>query len=86
MSYNYPKIGEAIAIHDALIHGFGGVPGLRDEGAQAAALFGRSWATTTAGSSIRLHSPECTLSFPFRGPTIGAHHSGRFGRDRPSRS
>ena len=48
MSYNYPEIGEAIAIHDALIHGFGGVPGQRALVAQAAALFGRSWATTTA--------------------------------------
>ena len=24
MSFNYPDIGEAIAIHDALIHEFGG--------------------------------------------------------------
>jgi len=33
MSYDYPEIGEAIAIHDALIHEFGGAPDLRDEGA-----------------------------------------------------
>ncbi len=38
MSYDYPEIGEAIAIHDALIHELGGAPGLRDEGALAAAL------------------------------------------------
>lgn len=38
MSYDYPDIGEAIAVHDALIDGFGGAPGLRDEGALAAAL------------------------------------------------
>lgn len=38
MSHDHPEIGEAIAIHDALIHEFGGAPGLRDEGALAAAL------------------------------------------------
>jgi len=38
MSFDYPEIGEAIVIHDALIHEFGGAPGLRDEGAPAAAL------------------------------------------------
>lgn len=38
MSYDYPEIGEAIAIHDALIHELGGAPGLRDKGALAAAL------------------------------------------------
>lgn len=38
MSYDFPDLGEAIAIHDALIHEFGGAPGLRDEGALAAAL------------------------------------------------
>ena len=38
MSYDYPDIGEAIAVHDALIDEFGGAPGLRDEGALAAAL------------------------------------------------
>ncbi len=38
MSYDYPEIGEAIAIHDALIEEFGGAPGIRDEGALAAAL------------------------------------------------
>ena len=38
MSYDYPEIGEAIAIHDALIQEFGGTVGIRDEGALAAAL------------------------------------------------
>ncbi len=38
MKYNYPEIGEAIAIHDALIEEFGGAMGLRDEAALAAAL------------------------------------------------
>ena len=38
MSYDYPEIGEAIAIHAALIEEFGGAPGIRDEGALAAAL------------------------------------------------
>ena len=38
MSFNYPDIGEAIAIHDALIHEFGGSMGLRDEGALASAI------------------------------------------------
>ena len=38
MRYNYPEIGEAIAIHDALIEEFGGAMGLRDEAALAAAL------------------------------------------------
>ena len=38
MSHDYPEIGEAIAIHDALIEEFGGAPGIRDEGALAAAL------------------------------------------------
>ena len=38
MRYNYPEIGEAIAIHDALIYEFGGSMGLRDEGALASAL------------------------------------------------
>ena len=38
MRYNYPEIGEAIAIHDALIHEFGGSMGLRDEGALASAI------------------------------------------------
>ena len=38
MSYDYPETGETIAIHDALIDEFGGAPGLRDEGALAAAL------------------------------------------------
>lgn len=38
MSYNCPEIGEAITIHVALVHEFGGAPGLRDEGALAAAL------------------------------------------------
>ena len=38
MSFNYPAIGEAIAIHDALIHEFGGSLGTRDEGALASAI------------------------------------------------
>ena len=38
MSFDYPQIGEAIAIHDALIHEFGGALGLRDEGALASAI------------------------------------------------
>ena len=38
MSYDYPEIGEAIVIHDMLIQEFGGAPGIRDEGALAAAL------------------------------------------------
>ena len=38
MNYNYPEIGEAIAIHDALIREFGGSMGIRDEGALASAL------------------------------------------------
>ena len=38
MSYDYPEIGEAIAIHDALIQEFGGSMGMRDEGALASAL------------------------------------------------
>lgn len=38
MSYDYPEIGETIVIHEALIHEFGDVPCLRDEGALAAAL------------------------------------------------
>ncbi|MCY3994359.1 MAG: type II toxin-antitoxin system death-on-curing family toxin [Caldilineaceae bacterium] len=38
MSHDHPEIGEAIAIHDALIDEFCGAPGLRDEGALAAAL------------------------------------------------
>lgn len=38
MRYNYPEIGEAIAIHDALIQEFGGSMGLRDEGALASAV------------------------------------------------
>ena len=38
MSFNYPDIGEAIAIHDALIHELGGSLGIRDEGALASAI------------------------------------------------
>jgi death-on-curing protein len=38
MSYDYLEIGEAIAIHDALIQEFGGSMGIRDEGALAAAM------------------------------------------------
>ena len=38
MSFDYPDIGEAIAIHDALIDEFGGTMGVRDEGALASAI------------------------------------------------
>ncbi len=38
MNFNYPDTGEAIAIHDALIHEFGGSLGIRDEGALASAI------------------------------------------------
>lgn len=38
MKHNYPEIGEAIAMHGALIHEFGGSVGMRDEGALASAL------------------------------------------------
>ena len=38
MTRVYPEIGEAIAIHDALIGEFGGTPGIRDEGALASAI------------------------------------------------
>ncbi len=38
MKYNYPEIGEAIAMHDVMIHEFGGSVGMRDEGALASAL------------------------------------------------
>ena len=38
MSRVYPEIGEAIAIHDALIREFGGSRGIRDEGALASAI------------------------------------------------
>ena len=38
MSRVYPEIGEAIAIHDALIREFGGARGIRDEGALASAI------------------------------------------------
>ena len=48
MKYNYLEIGEAIAIHDALIHEFGGSMGMRDEGVLASALSALSLATTTA--------------------------------------
>ena len=38
MNFDYPDIGEAIAIHDALIYEFGGTMGVRDEGALASAI------------------------------------------------
>lgn len=38
MSFDYPDIGEAVAIHDALIEEFGGTMGMRDEGALASAI------------------------------------------------
>lgn len=38
MSFDYPDIGEAVAIHDVLIEEFGGTKGMRDEGALASAI------------------------------------------------
>ena len=38
MSFDYPEIGEAIAVHDALLDEFGGASGIRDESALASAL------------------------------------------------
>ena len=38
MTHDFPTIEEAAAIHDALIHEFGGAPGIRDRGALASAL------------------------------------------------
>ena len=48
MSYEYLEIGEAIAIHDALIQEFGGAMGIRDEARWLRHSCGRSWAITTA--------------------------------------
>ena len=31
--------------------------------------------TSTSTAMKRPHPPKCTLSFPFRGPNIGTHHS-----------
>ena len=38
MTHDFPTIEEVMAMHDALIGAFGGSPGIRDEGALAAAL------------------------------------------------
>ncbi len=38
MTHDFPTIEEVVAMHDALIGAFGGSPGIRDEGAIAAAL------------------------------------------------
>ena len=38
MTHDFPTIQEVIVMHDALINAFGGAPGIRDEGALAAAL------------------------------------------------
>ena len=38
MTHDFPTIQEVIAMHDALISIFGGIPGIRDEGALASAL------------------------------------------------
>lgn len=38
MTHDYPTLEEVIAMHDALTNAFGGAPGIRDEGALAAAL------------------------------------------------
>ena len=33
MTHDFPTIREVIIMHDALISAFGGIPGIRDEGA-----------------------------------------------------
>ena len=38
MTHDFPTIQEVLVMHDALISAFGGIPGVRDEGALAAAL------------------------------------------------
>ena len=38
MTHDFPTIEEVVVMHDALIGAFGGSPGIRDEGALAAAL------------------------------------------------
>ena len=38
MNHDFPTIEEAVAIHDAAIHEFGGALGIRDEGALASAI------------------------------------------------
>lgn len=38
MTHDFPTIQEVMVMHDALISTFGGIPGIRDEGALAAAL------------------------------------------------
>ena len=50
MSHDYPEIGEAIAIHDALIHEFVGAPVIRDEGALAAPT--SAWMCSSNGPGI----------------------------------
>ena len=38
MIHDFPTIQEVMVMHDALISRFGGIPGIRDEGALASAL------------------------------------------------
>ena len=38
MTHDFPTIEEVVAMHVALIHEFGGTPGIRDEGALASAI------------------------------------------------
>lgn len=38
MTHDFPTIQEVLVMHDALISTFGGIPGIRDEGALASAL------------------------------------------------
>ena len=38
MTHDFPTLPEVTAIHDSLVNEFGGVPGIRDEGALASAL------------------------------------------------
>ena len=38
MTHDFPTIQEVTIMHDALISAFGGIPGIRDEGALASAL------------------------------------------------
>ncbi len=38
MTHDFPTVQEVMVMHDALISAFGGIPGVRDEGALAAAL------------------------------------------------
>ena len=38
MSHDFPTVKEVIVMHEALIGAFGGIQGIRDEGALASAL------------------------------------------------